>query len=42
MNDTKKLLEEAISNSTADDYDKGNILYLAEKYIDEKVKSALF
>ena len=30
--EAKKLLEEAIANSTASEYDKGNILYLAETH----------
>ena len=33
--ETKKALEEAIANSSASDYDKGNILFLAEKLADE-------
>ena len=32
--DIKSQLEQAISESTASDYDKGNILYLAEKLAD--------
>ncbi len=37
----KGQLEEAIADSTASDYDKGNILYLAEHYADVKIKEAL-
>lgn len=41
MLEAKKHLEESIANSTLNDYDKGNILYLAENYADEKTKFAL-
>jgi hypothetical protein len=41
MEADKKLLEDAIANSDTSDYDKGNILYLAEQYADSKAKAAL-
>lgn len=42
MNNIKEQLKEAIAKSTASEYDKENILYLAGAYADERVKSALF
>lgn len=36
MEEAHVLLEEAINALSIDDYDKGNILYLAENYADKK------
>lgn len=41
MEATKSALETAISDSSASDYDKGNILYLAEEYAKAREKVAL-
>lgn len=36
-NEVKAALENAIADSTASDYDKGNILYLAEELVKKSV-----
>jgi hypothetical protein len=39
MEEAQKHLEEAIADSSASDYDKGNILYLAENLAEVSKKS---
>lgn len=41
MEEAKKQLETAVAESKMSEYNKGNILYLAENYADIKTKSAL-
>jgi hypothetical protein len=41
MEEAKKHLEDAVATSSASNYEKGNLLYLAENYADIKAKVAL-
>lgn len=41
MEEARAQLEEAIASSSASEYVKGNILYLAEHYADVRAKTAI-